>query len=152
MKTGTKLNGFLAFSVVSLFFLCVLAVVLTGAKSYARQTERGERQFAARTAAHYLSNRLRQGESVTVTEFAGLSTLTIGETVEGKRYLTRIYSQDGMLFELYSPESAVLDPESGEFVLQLGGEVSFILEEMLLTVRLPGQELTFSLLGKGEMP
>lgn len=152
MKAESKLSGFLVFVVFTLFALCVLAVVLTGAQSYARQTEQAQAQFASRTAAHYISTRIRQAESVTVTDFAGLPALTLGETVEGQQYLTRIYSLNGAVWELYSGKNAVLAPESGEILLELRGTLSFALEEDLLIVGLPDQELTFSLSGKGELP
>lgn len=152
MKAGSKLNGFLVFSVFSLFALCVLAVVLTGAQGYARRTQQAEAQFARRTAAHYLSTRVRQAEFVTVTDFEGLPALTIGETVGEQQYLTRIYSQNGVLKELYSEKNTVLTPDSGEILLELEGELSFSLDEDLLVIQLPGQELTFSLRGKEELP
>lgn len=115
----TKLSELLTLLVFTVFAICVLLVLLTGARVYRGLVRRGEESYALRTAARYVTTRVRQAESVSVGQFEGFPCLMLGEEAEGERYLTRVYCYDGFLRELYAEEDAPLSPEDGEALLPL---------------------------------
>lgn len=104
---------------------CVLGVLLTGADAYQRLTDRGQTAFDERTAAQYLTTRVRQADaagSISVGEFGDqdhIDTLFLEEQVDGERYCTRVYCWDGYLCELYGAVDGAFSPEDGEKVLEL---------------------------------
>ena len=99
----SKLTDLLALTVFAVFALCVLLVLLSGAKVYRGLVQRGEENFAARTAARYVTMRVRQARTVTVGDFEGCEALVIPENVDGATYLTRLYVYDGHIRELHCP-------------------------------------------------
>lgn len=139
-----------ALLVFVLFALCLLLVLLTGARVYRGLVARGEESFARRTAVQYIATRVRQAETVAVEDFGGCQTLVLGETVEGEAYLTRVYCYEGWLMELFCAQGSDLSPEDGERVLE-AADAGFTWEGDLLRVRTGGQEL-YLYLRKGEVP
>ena len=140
----TKITDFLALMVFAVFALCLCLVLLTGAKGYRKLVDHGKTDYAARTAAMYLTTRVRQAQMLTVEEFDGCDALTIREEIEGETYLTRVYCHEGFLRELFCAENAALSRSDGEKVLE--AEHLFLsLEGDLLTANLDGAELSFCL-------
>ena len=146
-----KITDLLAMTVFAVFALCVLLVLLSGAKVYRGVTERGEESDTARTAVRYLTTRIRQAESVAVGDFEGCRTLLIPEQIDGTTYVTRLYVHDGYLRELYSVEKGAFLPADGEKVLP-AAQWDVTLEQNLLTIRLDGQILYLDLTGKEATP
>ena len=147
----SKLTDLLALTVFTVFALCVLLVLLSGAKVYRGLVQRGEENFAARTAARYVTMRVRQARTVTVGDFEGCEALVIPETVDGATYLTRLYVYDGHIRELYCAENAALSPADGEKILP-ADSLRFDLEDSLLTMTVDGQALYLDLSGKEAAP
>ena len=147
----TNITDLLALTVFAVFALCVLLVLLSGAKVYRGLVQRGEEGFAARTAARYVTMRVRQAETVETGDFEGCDALIIPEEVGGTTYLTRLYVYDGCIRELYCAENAALSPVDGEKVLAADG-LRFELEDGLLTVYLDDQTLYLDLSGKEAAP
>ena len=147
----SKLTDLLALTVFAVFALCVLLVLLSGAKVYRGLVQRGEENFAARTAARYVTMRVRQARTVTVGDFEGCEALVIPENVDGATYLTRLYVYDGHIRELYCAENAALSPADGEKILP-ADSLRFDLEGNLLTVTVDGQALYLDLSGKEAAP
>ena len=141
-------TGLLALLLFGLFAVCILAVLLTGGQTYRRLSERDDAAYAARTAAQYLSTRVRQAEAVEVSSFAGLDALTLTEELEGAAYVTRIYCYDGWLRELFAAADAEMSPADGEKVLE-AVELTAERQENLLTVTLDGQEILLHLRAGG---
>lgn len=150
-EKGTKLTDLLALTVFAVFALCVLLVLLSGARVYRGLVQRGEESFTSRTAARYVTMRVRQAESVAVGDFEGCDALIIPEEIDGNTYLTRVYVYDGHIRELYCAENAALSPADGEKVLP-ADSLHFDLEDSLLTVSLDGQQLYLDLHGKEAAP
>lgn len=146
-----NITGLLALTVFAVFALCVVLVLLSGARVYRGLTERGEENFASRTAARYLTTRIRQAESVTVGDFESCHALIIPEQLDGTTYLTRLYVYDGYLRELYCAENADLQPQDGEKVLP-AAELEVALYDGLLTMELDGKTLFLDLTGKEAAP
>lgn len=147
----TKRTGLLALGVFAVFTLCVLLVLLSGAKVYRGLVARGEAHFEARTAAQYVTMRVRQAETVAVADFEGCEALIISETIGGETWLTQVYCHDGYIRELYCAENAAFLPEDGEPILP-AQTLGFSVEDGLLTVGLDGQKLYLQLDGKEASP
>ena len=150
-EKSTKMTDLLALTVFAVFALCVLLVLLSGAKVYRKTVRCSEENFAHRTAARYVTTRVRQAESVYLADFDGCEALVIPETVDGQVYLTYVYCHDGYIRELYCAEGAALGPENGEKILEADG-LRFSAEQELLTVELDGQTLHLHLAGKEAAP
>ena len=121
-KKVSKLTGLLALVVFALFALCVLGVLLTGAKGYEALVRRGGENYAVRTAAQYLSTRVRQGDcagGIAVEDFGSQSALVLRQEIDGEPYLTRVYCYDGFLRELFTTETGSFSPEDGEKLLEM---------------------------------
>ena len=150
-ERSRKITDLAVLPVFAIFALCVLLVLLSGVKVYRQLVTRGEETFAARTAAQYVTMRVRQAERVSVTDFEGCEALTVSETIDGSVWLTRVYCYEGYLRELYCGENAALSPGDGEKILPVES-LGFSLENDLLTVRFPGREVLVCLNGKGAAP
>ena len=121
-KKTSKITGLLALVVFTLFALCILGVLLTGAKGYRALVRRGEEVYEYRTAAQYLSTRVHQAdraEGIRAEDFGGQSTLVLRQEIEGEIYLTRVYCYEGFLRELFTAENGSFSPEDGEKLLEL---------------------------------
>ena len=147
----TKTTGLLALAVFAAFTLCVLLVLLSGAKVYRGLATRGEACFEARTATRYVTMRVRQAENIAVADFEGCEALVISETIGGETWLTRVYCHDGYIRELYSAENTAFSPEDGEAVLP-AQTLGFSVTDGLLTVHIDDRELYLQLDGKVDAP
>ena len=151
MKYNAKMTDLFALLVFVIFAVCLLGVLLGGARSYETVVRRGEESFEERTAAQYVTTRVRQAGGVAVADFSGCDALVIPEKVGEEIYLTRVYCYDGYLRELYSAEKSGLLPEDGEKLLPAEG-MYLSVEGSLLRVRLGDQELLLCLRGKETVP
>ena len=117
-KGKTRLTGTLAvLAVFSLFACCVLAVLLYGARVYRSLTALSAENAETRTAALYLSGKIRQAarsDAVTVCRFGDGDCLRIPETRDGLEYWTWVYCHDGWLTELFGEAESRYAPEEGE--------------------------------------
>lgn len=137
-KNQWKLSGLGVLAVFALMAICVLMVLLAGAEGYRAIVDREERTFDSRTAAQYLTTRIRQSDrtgTVAVEDFGGTEALSLREQIGGKGYVTRIYCHDGWMWELFTPETGDFSPEDGEKLLELEA-LSFRLEGGMLTAGL----------------
>lgn len=139
-ENRSRITDVLALLTLTVFALCVLLVLLTGAEAYRDLVDNGEETYARRTALQYLTTRVRQAETVETDVFEGCEALILGQTIAGETYTTRIYCFDGWLRELYAVPGAVLPPEAGEAILETE-TLELKLEGNLLTVKLDGDEL-----------
>ena len=146
-KKYTKITDFMTLLVFAVFAVCVLLVLLYGAQVYQNLVHRGEESFGLRTATQYVSTRVRQAESVTVTDFEGCPALTIQEKIDGTVYVTRVYCCEGFLRELFCAESASLPPEAGEKIIP-AESLQLDVKDGMLTVYVDGQRIILSLQGK----
>lgn len=135
----TKITDLLALLTFLLLALCLLLVLLTGARVYRNLVQAGETAFQSRTALQYAATRIRQARTVTIQDFQGCPALVIPETIDGECYVTRIYCHEGHIRELFSSEEAALSPEDGETVLE--GQLHFAFDGELLTLYSGGDSL-----------
>lgn len=141
MKENTsRITDVLALLTLTVFALCVLLVLLTGAEAYREVVDRGEASYDRRTALQYLTTRVRQAETAELGDFEGCETLILGQTIDEEVYTTRIYCHDGWLRELYAVPGAKLPLEAGEAILK-AEDFALKQEGSLLTVTLDTEEL-----------
>lgn len=98
----------------------VLAVLLTGADVYQRLAVRDQHSYDQRTAAQYLTTRVRQADrlnDVRIEPFVGQDALVFTEVIDGSTYETLVYCYDGYLRELFVAAGGSFMPEDGEKVL-----------------------------------
>ncbi len=137
-KRESKLTPVAALIVFTLFALCILGVLLTGAESYRRLTDRNSHSGNYRTAVQYISTRVRQADqsgSIRTEDFQGQSALSLGEEIQGTGYVTRVYCHEGYLQELFSPEEGQFHPADGEKLLPME-DLDASIENDMLTVTL----------------
>lgn len=106
-----------------MFAFFALAVLLAGAKAYRTFAARIDDNFAVRTAAGYLTNKLHQNDaenSVSITEFGGVPAIAL--TQPGlEDYHTLIYCSGGALREIFAHVEFEMDPDSGMEIVESQG-------------------------------
>ena len=141
---ASRITQVLALLTLTVFALCVLLVLLTGASCYRGLVDRGEDSYARRTALQYLTTRVRQAETVEIGEFEGCEALILEETIDGECYTTRVYCYGGWLRELYTVPGAKLPPKAGAEILE-AETLELTREGSLLRVKLGAEELLLHL-------
>lgn len=120
-RANLKTGSLMALVLFGLFAVCILFLLLTGADVYQRLTIRDRNTYEMRTAAQYLTTKVRQADQdgcLLVSEFEGLDALLIREEIEGSVYHTWIYCYDGYIRELFVSADSELMPEAGEKILE----------------------------------
>lgn len=134
------MDGLLMLLLFGVFAVCVLGVLLTGARAYRGLTQRDQAAFDRRSCVQYIATKVRQSDltgAVTVEPYGGGAALRLNDSEMG--CVTRLYCYDGWLMELYTFADAELEPQDGEKVMPLTG-LSFDLKGGLLTVELQSGE------------
>ena len=154
MKHTSKVTRLLGLLVFTLFALCILTVLLTGADIYSDLTDRGQASYARRTASQYITTRVRQSNDIRVEDFDGCDALVIRETIGNRVCFTRVYCYDGFIRELFTIGTGTFSPEDGEKILEAEA-LSLSVQRDLLTAALflpdgSTQQLTLLLRGGKE--
>ncbi len=139
-KRGSQhhIDGLLALLLFGVFAVCVLAVLLTGARAYRGLTQRDQAAYSRRVCVQYIATRVRQAdraEGVSVEPFGEGDALVLSE--DG--YVTRVYHYDGYLMELYASVEEELHPQDGQRIIPAGG-VELSLEDGLLLVEVTDEQ------------
>ena len=135
-KIQHHMDGLLLLLLFGVFAVCVLSVLLTGARAYRRLTLRDQEAYRRRTCVQYIATRVRQGDlegAVAVEPFGEGDALVMAK--DG--YVTRVYWHDGWLMEMYAGEDVQLAPEDGEKIMELDG-LAMSMDGGLLTVEVDG--------------
>lgn len=140
MKENRRITDVLALLCLTVFALCVLLVLLSGASVYRKLADSGEEAYTRRTALQYLTTRVRQAETVQTGTLEGCEALILEETVDGETYTTWVYCYEGWLRELYAVPGADLPPKAGEAIVE-AEDFCVKQVESLLTVTLDTQQL-----------
>ncbi len=127
-----SVEGVLALVLFGIFALCVLAVLLLGARGYQRLTLRGQNSYDQRTAAQYIITRVHQADRRDAVSLND-GVLELTEVIDGDTYVTRVYCHEGYIRELFTPASLEFSPDAGECVLPAQA-VDFELDGDLLSV------------------
>ena len=155
MKSNArKIENLISPVLFAVFALCILFVLLTGAKAYRAVTQRDNAAFDGRTAAQYISTRVHQGDErgmLSAGELDGCSALILTEDVEGVIYRTFVYVYEGYLCELFTAESSGLGAADGEKLFPLES-LTFSEKNGVIVAALPDSTLTFALRSGREVP
>ena len=147
-KRTEKISGILPLLLFAVAAVCVFFVLLAGVGVYTRLNGRDAVAYEKRTAAGYLTEKVRQCPGNVHWDFLdGIGTLVLEEG----EFLTRIYCHEGWLWELYSDKDSGAGLEDGEQILPLR-RLEGSLEEGLLTLDLTlenGDEQTILLQIRG---
>ena len=111
-----------AFLLLAAFAAAILAVLLSGARSYRRLTERDMVAYHTQTEALYLTTKLRQTpvmSEVTVTNRDGIDFIEITTWEDFEPYTTMIYCYNGSLLELFAYEGYDFTMGDGEKVADM---------------------------------
>ena len=125
-----------------IFSVCVMFVLLFGAKLYKKTLNRDQSGSEVRTVNQYLTTRFRQGDGKemifigdfdTAAECEKGDTFFFAEKINSVTYYTRIYCYEGYLCELFSESDAVFERQDGERILPLT-DLQFSQTDGLVTV------------------
>ena len=119
-----NLGGILALLVFAVFAVSVLMILLNGADIVQKVSERDRASFDRRTAAQYVTTRIRQADEagmIGVRTTDGRDVLVLSEEIDGYVYETLVYCCDGYLREMFCESGLEQDPEFGEKILPLEG-------------------------------
>lgn len=133
-----NLTSVLVLLVFALFAVCIMQVLLTGAQVVQDLTRGDQTNYLHRTAVQYVTMRVRQadeGGMVDVRRMEDREVLVLSEEIEGSRYETLVYYEDGYLREMFCPAGSGIPLEFGEEILELE-DFSAEKQDSLLTVRL----------------
>ena len=136
------MDGLLVLLLFGVFALCVLSVLLTGARVYRTLNDRDQTSYDRRTAVQFLATKVRQAPgAISVAHFGAGEALVLEEEIEGETYLTRLYCHDGCLRELFTNAADAFEPQDGEVILPALA-MDLELEDGLLSVTLTAEDGT----------
>lgn len=117
------------------FCLCVLLVVLQGARIYEKTAQGLQENYTVRTAISYLKEKVKEcgdASDITLHSVDQKQVLTIHEKKKGEEYATYIYVEDGKLKELYTKEDTFSGLQGGQDLVPLDGWSVNMEEENLI--------------------
>ena len=141
---STKKDIFLIAPLITLivFIVCVMFVLLFGAKLYKNTLNQDQINYEERTINQYLTTRFRQSDGKQMIFIGDFNTAIASENgdtfffveqINSITYYTRIYCYNGNLYELFSESTANFDKEDGEIILPLT-DLHFNQNENLITI------------------
>ena len=134
------ITGIFGFFLLGVFALLSILMVLLGAHAYRDAVDRTDAHYTKRVASAYLRSMLRAADEegvVRLEEYEGMPVITLENTYDEERYLTRIYVWQGALREWFMEAGEAFAPEDGEEVCAVQ-EMQAEQADALLTVRLRG--------------
>ena len=152
-KKFSALSTVSALLVLAVFAVGILGVLWGGASAYRRLTQRDQAVYDRRTAAQYLTTKLRQAPgsgAISTGRFGDGDAVVITEQWEGISFITRLYCHEGWLMELYSLAEGAFSPQDGQKVVpmdQLQVQMKNGLLELTLTCGEDTRQVLFSLKG-----
>ena len=131
-----EMRGAFIFALLAAFALLSLIVVVVGAKSYRMINATAEQAYVSRTGMSYLVGKVRGADEagqIEVRDEAGMSVLTLGQTIDGEAYHTYIYCDGTAVLEYFARAELPFSPDYGEKIFD-AGSLSFTLEGGLLQI------------------
>lgn len=152
-KKEHQVEGLFVLLVFALFAGSLLLVLLLGAGTYQRITQRDTASYVQNTTLQYIATKVHHMDEVgaiRVGTFSeqenaaddGISTLYLRQALDGTWYETRIYSYEGYVRELLGEEAGSFSPQDGNPIVESLG-LRFEIQGTLLHVYLmkeDGQE------------
>lgn len=131
---GRTMNLLFTMLLFLVFVLCALFTVLFGGRVYENISTRMEQNYSGSVALNYVANKVRQGDRaglVDVVEIEGTPVLELAQEINDARYVTWIYYREGTIRELFTREDSGLTLADGLEIIECGGFVPAMEENML---------------------
>ena len=111
----------LVVALCGIFAFLALGSALLGSGVYRKAAERSERNSTVRTAAHYMTNQVRQNDTgaAYVTTFGGFDALVFSQLIDDSVYDTILYCDGQFLRELFFERGLDMKPEDGTEMLEV---------------------------------
>ena len=113
------------------FSAAVVIVLVLGAKKYSELVERDNKNYDKRVISSYVAAKIRSNDEKDGVKIGGfnnpdkkdeIETLYLYKTIDGEKYVSKIYCYDGYIYELYTLEELEkgLKPSSGNKLMEAG--------------------------------
>lgn len=112
------------FFVLCVFLICamsLLGMLFIGARTQQKINHSTQENFHMRTNLLYISNKAKffhEKDKMSVRDFNGKSALFFEEEIDGIKYVTKVYSYEGYLMELFTEKDAELGAEAGTIITE----------------------------------
>lgn len=111
-----KISKLITSTLFIVYAICIMIVLLTGAKIYKGIHDRGTEAYNNRINNQYIVNHIRQSKDVSIEDFGDSQALVLYDYNEG--YVTKIYYYDGFIMELFTLEDSDMTPSAGTKIAQ----------------------------------
>lgn len=144
-----EVRGVFIFALLAAFALLSLVVVVVGARSYRMINATAEQAFVSRTGMSYLVGKVRGADAagqIDIREEDGMDVLTLGQTIDGARYVTYIYCDGASVREYFARDDIAFSPDFGETIFD-ASNLTLSLDGSLLMIEIvddDGEEHTSS--------
>ena len=109
-----------ALIVFCVFTMSVLTVLVLGVSAYKKVMDITREGYEERLCLSYIWTKVKNGdkaEKVYITDFQGLTALSIDEVYDGITYHTVIYHYEGWVYELFYESGLEFSPGAGVTVI-----------------------------------
>ena len=133
-----EVRGVFIFALLAAFALLSLVVVVVGARSYRMINATAEQAFVSRTGMSYLVGKVRGADAagqIDIREEDGMDVLTLGQTIDGARYVTYIYCDGASVREYFARDDIAFSPDFGETIFD-ASKLTLSLDGGLLTMEI----------------
>jgi hypothetical protein len=123
--------------IFSTFAIAVLITLMLGASFYQRVNDMTRDGYDERTSLSYMWAKIKNSDNmdmISVGDFNGIPALLLYEIYGETTYVTRIYSYDGWVYELFSDVDLEMAPENGTPIIKTGAMFFEQLESGLIRV------------------
>lgn len=124
------------------FVLCALFTVLIGGKVYENINSRIQENYSGQVILNYVANKVRQGDqggSIAVKTIEDTQVLELSQEIDGRKFITWIYYEDGAVRELFTNEGSGLELKDGLKIAECQG-LTFVKENSVLKVQVTGSQ------------
>ena len=144
-SSAHKIDTIFVVALFTVFAATAFLVVLIGAKQYQKTADNMNYNYEVRTAASYITEKIRQNDSscdICVTTLSGVDALAISTVENEKNYTTYIYYYEGWLRELFVSESAVFTLDAGQKIVEVSDFSAVFAGTDLLEITFTGTDGT----------
>lgn len=130
------MRGAFIFALLAAFALLSLIVVVVGARSYRGINATAEQAFLSRTGMSYLVGKVRSADAagqIEIVQEGDLTVLTLGQELDGERYLTYIYCDGTKVCEYFARADVAFSADYGEKIFDANA-LSFSMKDGLLQI------------------
>jgi hypothetical protein len=91
-------------------------IIVLGKNIYVNINEDRDTNYEIRVSLSYISNKIRQSDkrgAVEIRNYEGRNAVVINETYDDENYETWIYFYDNAIYEMFTDENTIFQPEEG---------------------------------------